>query len=52
MIMDADVFVKLYKSFVRLHLDFVRLHLDLELEYGNLIYAPHLKRQSTAVEKF
>ena len=38
--MDMDMFVHLYKTLVRPH-----------LEYGNVIWHPHYKRQSCAVEK-
>ena len=37
---NKDILVKLYKSLVRSH-----------LEYGNVIWAPHLKRQSVIIEK-
>ena len=38
--MDKEIFLHLYKSLVRPH-----------LEYGNSIWCPHLKRQSSAIEK-
>ena len=38
--LDKDVFLKLYKALIRPH-----------LEYGNIIWHPHLKRQSAAIEK-
>ena len=38
--LDKEIFCKLYKSLVRSH-----------LEYGNVIWAPHLKRQSISLEK-
>ena len=38
--MDSEIFVKLYKSPVR-----------PILEYGNVIWYPYLKRQSSAIEK-
>ena len=38
--LTSDIFVKLYKALVRPH-----------LEYGNIIWYPHLKRQSSAIEK-
>ena len=37
--MDKDIFLKLYKALVRSH-----------LEYGNVIWNPHLKRQSLQIE--
>ena len=37
--MNKDVFLKLYKALVRSH-----------LEYGNVIWHPHLKRQSLLIE--
>ena len=37
--MNKDIFLKLYKALVRSH-----------LEYGNVIYYPHLKRQSILIE--
>ena len=38
--LNRDIFLKLYKGLIRPH-----------LEYGNLIWNPHLKRQSVAVER-
>ena len=38
--MDKDIFLSLYKSLVRPH-----------IEYANAIWSPHLKRQSSAVER-
>jgi len=38
--LDRDTFLKLYKALVRPH-----------VEYGNVIWHPHLKRQSIAVER-
>eukprot|EP00745_Piridium_sociabile_P009045 TRINITY_DN1619_c0_g1_i5.p2 TRINITY_DN1619_c0_g1~~TRINITY_DN1619_c0_g1_i5.p2 ORF type:complete len:111 (+),score=1.42 TRINITY_DN1619_c0_g1_i5:2684-3016(+) len=38
--LDKATFLKLYKAMVRPH-----------LEYGNIIWYPHLKRQSIAVER-
>ena len=38
--MDKSIFQKLYKALVRSH-----------LEYGNVIWYPHLKRQSIQIEK-
>ena len=38
--LDAEIFIKLYKSMVR-----------PVLEYGNVIWFPYLKRQSVAIEK-
>jgi len=38
--MDRDTFLKLYKALVRPH-----------VEYGNVIWHPHLKRQSVAIER-
>ena len=37
---DKDIFSKLYKALVRSH-----------LEYGNVIWSPHLKRQSIQIER-
>jgi hypothetical protein len=38
--LDAEVLVRLYKALVRPH-----------LEYANIIWSPHLKRQSAAIER-
>ena len=38
--MDADTFLRLYKTMVRPH-----------LEYANAVWAPHLKRQSRDIER-
>jgi hypothetical protein len=38
--LDKNTFLKLYKAFVRPH-----------VEYANVIWCPHLKRQSQAIEK-